>query len=330
VRRSAVRLGVLTTAFALAATTVVLAHGVERVGADPLADADATIDALRRDADQAAQEHFDALARATELDTTIEHLEAQLPDLVARRKRLQRHVEDRAVAAYMRSGSQLATLIDSGDALTAARRRQLLARLNERDHDAFVELTKVSRRLEEQRGQLRAARAEQEAALAALTERGRELDAKLQAAVARRSALQAEAAAAAARAAAAAAATAAAPTAGDSGDGGPGTGAPPADIPTAPPAGYQPTPGVHPHHDDPFLACTRAHESSGNYAAVNPAGPYLGAYQFLQSTWNGGANHAGRLDLVGVPPNTASEYDQDDVAWTVYQWQGTGPWGGRC
>ena len=88
-----------------------------------------------------------------------------------------------------------------------------------------------------------------------------------------------------------------------------------------------PTPGVHPHHDDPFLACTRARESSGNYKAVNPAGPYMGAYQFLQATWNGGANHAGRTDLIGVPPHTASEYDQDDVAWAVYQWQGTGPWG---
>jgi hypothetical protein len=83
-------------------------------------------------------------------------------------------------------------------------------------------------------------------------------------------------------------------------------------------------------HDDPFLACTRGIESGGNYSAVNPAGPYLGAYQFLQSTWNSGANHGGRTDLIGVPPNTASQYDQDDVAWIVYQWQGKGPWGGRC
>ena len=76
--------------------------------------------------------------------------------------------------------------------------------------------------------------------------------------------------------------------------------------------------------------CTRPRESGGNYAAVNPAGPYLGAYQFLQATWNSAANHAGRADLIGVPPNTASEYDQDDVAWALYQWQGKGPWGGQC
>jgi hypothetical protein len=93
---------------------------------------------------------------------------------------------------------------------------------------------------------------------------------------------------------------------------------------------YTATGGTHPHHDDPFLTCVRARESSGNYGAVNRAGPYLGAYQFLQSTWNAAANHARRPELVGVPPNTASAYDQDDMAWTLYQWQGAGPWGGAC
>ena len=63
---------------------------------------------------------------------------------------------------------------------------------------------------------------------------------------------------------------------------------------------------------------------------VNPSGPYLGAYQFLQSTWNMTAAHAGRGDLVGLPPNLASPYDQDEMAWALYQWQGTGPWGGSC
>ena len=83
-------------------------------------------------------------------------------------------------------------------------------------------------------------------------------------------------------------------------------------------------------HDDPFLTCVRARESGGRYNVVNPAGPYLGAYQFLQSTWNATANHAGRRDLVGVPANLATAYDQDDLAWALYQWQGMGPWGGGC
>ena len=97
----------------------------------------------------------------------------------------------------------------------------------------------------------------------------------------------------------------------------------------SPPPNYTPTPGTHPHHDDPFLTCVRARESGGNYGAVNPAGPYLGAYQFYPSTWNAAANHAGRSELVGVPANLASAYDQDDVAWALYQWQGKGPWGGE-
>ena len=84
---------------------------------------------------------------------------------------------------------------------------------------------------------------------------------------------------------------------------------------------------MHPHHDDYFLTCTRNRESGGRYNAYNPAGPYMGAYQFLQSTWNGTANRAGRPELIGVPPNTASQYDQDDMAWDLYQSSGRGPWG---
>ena len=86
---------------------------------------------------------------------------------------------------------------------------------------------------------------------------------------------------------------------------------------------------VSPHHDDPFLTCTRARESAGRYGVVSPSG-YYGAYQFLPSTWDATAVHAGRRDLVGVLPSLASPFDQDETAWALYQWQGPGPWGGRC
>jgi hypothetical protein len=76
--------------------------------------------------------------------------------------------------------------------------------------------------------------------------------------------------------------------------------------------------------------CTRARESGGDYTVVSADGLYYGAYQFLLSTWDATAAHAGRMELVGVVPNQASAYDQDDMAWTLYQWQGKGPWGGRC
>jgi hypothetical protein len=85
-------------------------------------------------------------------------------------------------------------------------------------------------------------------------------------------------------------------------------------------------------HNDPFLACTRAHESdtAGGYRAVSPGGVYRGAYQFLPSTWSNVARHMGRFDLVGVDPAAASPADQDAVAWHLFNWQGYGPWGNRC
>jgi hypothetical protein len=83
-------------------------------------------------------------------------------------------------------------------------------------------------------------------------------------------------------------------------------------------------------HDHPFLACTRSRESRGDYTVVSSSGLYYGAYQFLRETWDVTALHAGRPELVGVLPNTASEFDQDDLAWTLYEWQGNAPWGGRC
>ncbi|MGY6501375.1 MAG: transglycosylase family protein [Acidimicrobiales bacterium] len=67
-------------------------------------------------------------------------------------------------------------------------------------------------------------------------------------------------------------------------------------------------------------------ESSNNYGAVNPAGPYLGAYQFLQSTWDGTARSVGRTDLVGVAPNQAAPADQDAMAYALYNRSGAGPW----
>jgi hypothetical protein len=296
-------------------------------GAGPLDDADATVQTLREEADRAAQEYFDTLAQAASLDVKIQRLAARLPGLVKRRVRLHRRAEQRAVAAYRRAGTPLAAIIDSSDALSAARRRELLARLNASDAAVIAQLTRASRELRVRRQELRGARAAQDGALADLRARGRDIDAKLGAALDRRNELQAQATAAAATATTSPTAPSTSPTlASDPA----ATPAPPPSAPTTAPPGYHPTPGTHPHHDDPFLSCTRAREAGGNYAAVNPAGPYLGAYQFLQSTWNGGANHAGRLELVGVPPNLASPFDQDEVAWSIYQWRGKAPWGNLC
>ena len=75
-------------------------------------------------------------------------------------------------------------------------------------------------------------------------------------------------------------------------------------------------------------ACA-ATESRGDYAAVNPGG-YYGAYQFAPTTWNISASHAGMPGLIGVRPDHASAWDQDQVAWVLYQWQGAAPWSYEC
>ena len=93
-----------------------------------------------------------------------------------------------------------------------------------------------------------------------------------------------------------------------------------------------PPPAVVDISQDPFLVCTRAHESdsAGGYHAVSPGGTYRGAYQFLQSTWNNIAAAAGRPDLIGVDPAQAAPHDQDELALFLYHQQGAAPWGGRC
>jgi hypothetical protein len=84
--------------------------------------------------------------------------------------------------------------------------------------------------------------------------------------------------------------------------------------------------------NDPFLACTRGHESdrAGGYQAVSPGGTYRGAYQFDQGTWNAAAQLAGRDDLVGVDPAAAAPADQDLLAMTLFHARGASPWGNRC
>jgi hypothetical protein len=237
---------------------------------------------------------------------------------------------ERAVEAYKRSGRDLGVVVGARDPLAAARRVRLLDRLNQRDNVAVADLQDATAKLDARRAALRNARDDADRALADAKAQGDQINNLLANAEQRR-----QAALTALEQSAVTEPTAS--TGVDSSE--PAATNPTATTTTAPPLKstpppapptYVPTPGVHPHHDDPFLTCTRARESSGNYAAYNPAGPYLGAYQFLQATWNSAANHAGRLELVGVPPSTASPFDQDDMAWALYQWQGSRPWGGLC
>jgi len=288
---------------------------------------------LRAQADALSSKYFTALERVQSLDDDIANSKHLVDELSTRARQAREAARARALLAYTSAGTQLSTLVDGENTLDAARRAHLIDRVNEHDQDVFETLQKATRALHKQQRDLRATRAAQSDALDALKAQGAAIDAKLAEAEAQEQAQAAAAQAAAAKAAADATTTTTtgeAPTAAAAPSTTTTTTTAPAPSAPSPPPDYSGTPGVSPHHDDPFLSCVRQRESGGNYGAVNPSGPYLGAYQFLQSTWNVTAAHAGRSDLVGVPANVASAYDQDEMAWTLYQWQGKGPWGGSC
>jgi len=308
------RVWVIAAVVALASTVVVAAPVAAQTDGGS-AGVDATVASLRQQADAASGSYFAALSRYATLTDEISALEAQVPGLRDQEQARLKTATARAVAAYEGAGSQqLGAVLTSSSVLAAARQAQWLKVLNGRDNRALVELRRVEDKLRADEKTLRAAQQDAASALATLRAQGQTIEAKLTAAETRQRQLVA-------------AAAPIAPAAGGAAGGG---AAPAGAAPPAPGAGYSPTPGQNPHHDDPFLTCVRARESGGNYQAYNAAGPYMGAYQFLQSTWDGAANHIGRSSLVGVRPDQASPFDQDDIAWGLYQWQGAGPWGGHC
>ena len=78
---------------------------------------------------------------------------------------------------------------------------------------------------------------------------------------------------------------------------------------------------------DPHLEPLRRCESHGNYSAVSKSGTYRGAYQFHRRTWDATARRAGRSDLVGHDPATATPWDQDTLAVTLWDHgRGRGHW----
>jgi peptidoglycan hydrolase CwlO-like protein len=323
--------GVWAIVLALAVATT--APSVSPAVAAPAPDAagsQARVDAARRESEALASRYFAQLDRFQVVGSEIEATEKRMADIREQAGALRAVVARRALRAY-KNGDSVDFVLDGTDIFEVARGAKLLSAANQRDDDAVAELANLTDDLQGRRAELERSRDEESAALEALKAAQRRVDANLRAAVADQESVAArlEAQAAAERAAKQAAASngsSSSTTAGSAS----GTGNSTAVTPLAPPIDYTPNNGSHPHHDDPFLSCTRARESGGNYSVVNPSGPYLGAYQFLQSTWNVSAQHAGRAELVGVPPNVASVYDQDDMAWTLYQWQGTGPWGGAC
>jgi peptidoglycan hydrolase CwlO-like protein len=313
-------------AVALLALLIVFSAPTAAVAAsrprDAASDADNRVAAAQRAANAEAGRYLAALSAFESLKTQATGIETAIAAGEQRANTLRRVVRERAARGYMRAGSSLPSLFTVDDLPDLMRSDKLLATANMKDGDALSLLSAQQADLSAKRDDLHRLEAQQGSALDSLQRMSRKADALLASALHDRSDVQARLAAQAA----AAKATRSTVRSTSSRTTRSTRTAVPAVATVPPPPGS----GSGSHHDDPFLSCVRQRESNGNYGVVNPAGPWYGAYQFLASTWNVAARHAGRIDLVGVIPSAAAPSDQDDIAWSLYQWQGAGPWGGGC
>jgi peptidoglycan hydrolase CwlO-like protein len=286
--------------------------------------------------DAAAQRWFAAQNEAATIDASIASVEHQIAVAQTRIARTRTIATARAVVLYKNADLGIASMFGSASALDSARRAHLADDANAGGDKAIEQLTSAIDDLKAQDRSLEAQKARQKKVLQEVASQRASLDTQL-ASVRAEAQHEARVAVAAAHdratqlvADAHVQSLAAPPAHSDSNDAFAAPTAPPSAAPAFVVFAPAPTSGrVSSHHNDSFLVCTRARESRGEYDVVSPSG-YYGAYQFLPSTWDTTAVHAGRRDLVGVLPSRASEFDQDELAWSLYQWQGKSPWGGRC
>jgi prefoldin subunit 5 len=290
--------------------------------------AGASTSTLRAQVDSIGAQFLTAQENARALDTELRALDQRLARIAHRKAVLLPAARARAVQIYQGSGQTFLSLFDTASAMESARRAELLARASDHTQALIDEYANTANTLQKARAAVAKARARQAALVAALAKQQVLLEHALaQAQQAYRDQLAAQAQAQA-QARTNAARQSTARTTNPAGNAPTTTRpAPPAPVPVPPPA--PPQSGENPHHNDTFLVCTRTRESSGDYTAVNLGG-YYGAYQFSQPTWDLAASHAGSPQLIGVRPDRASPWDQDQVAWVLYQWRGNGPWGGLC
>ncbi len=338
--RIVIRLSRTTRLTRLSALACVLA--LVLAGAPSSASAQTASESLahtRAMIDTTANQWFAAQREASDLGVQIQSLTATMVTIGHRMDQLRGVADARAVELYESNTEALGDVMSDtameGDPLELGRRAALIGQANAENQLIVNELEASIADLHARRDEIHAAQTAQARALGVLASRRRTLDnelASLELGSAHADA-RSELAAAIGRQQDADLSAATRPTVVALTS----TGAPPSNL--APPAPTSNVPGpvappdsgaVSPYHDEPFLVCTRARESGGNYGVVSAGGTYYGAYQFATTTWNVTAAHVGRLDLVGVLPSQASPSDQDDMAWALYQWQGNTPWGGRC
>ena len=308
------------------------------------ADPKAQLSAIRHSIDAVANQYFAAQQHAKDLDAQLIDLRNKIRVQSSEIERTRKKAVAAAVSMYRSQTSGFAPT-DAATTLDQARAELFAQESNSRSRAAINRFVQATASLRDAERRLRAQQTAAHQLATDLQRQGAELDAALTAAQRSYDAmLRAEAAAAAARNT-----TSTSPT-NSSTNSGPGASTP-TTRPSTQPTGATPNPtgstaprtttttaapppppppsGTNSHHNDPFLSCVRQRESRGQYGAVNPGG-YYGAYQFGPRTWNVTASHAGRLQLIGVRPDHASAWDQDELAWVLYQWQGKGPWGGHC
>ncbi|MDQ1479372.1 MAG: resuscitation-promoting factor RpfB [Actinomycetota bacterium] len=313
-----------TRATALACVIALALAGVPAIAA---AQASSTsLSGLRASIDATANEWFAAQARSDNLDRQVELLSRTLSEEEQRVARIRGIADKRAVQIYEDSTQGFGTMFGK-DPLEIGRRAALIGQANSESQKAIDALSTSVADLTARRNDLDRARADLAKTLHELESHRASLDAQL-------AKLQVQSASAADRTLLAAEIGRTHTALAQDSNGATATATPATATQrvTATPVALAPPSNVgrvSSHHDDPFLVCTRARESAGDYQVVSSSG-YYGAYQFAPTTWDVAASHAGRLDLVGVLPSVASEYDQDEIAWVLYQWQGNAPWGGRC
>ncbi len=98
-----------------------------------------------------------------------------------------------------------------------------------------------------------------------------------------------------------------------------------APVTTAPPTTAPPAPPpARPDTTAALLACIRQYE--GAYTSVNPDGPYYGAYQFSQGSWDDAVTAAGHPEWAGRLPSDAPPAIQDEAALALLRQRGLDPW----
>ena len=297
-----------------------------------------------------------ASRRRSRLDTSmrsrdIESLDREITENKQSRRRARgagacsprRGSQAAALSAYRSSSAQLSSIVGSESALNAARRVRLIDHVNAHDQTIYRRLHTATKELNARRRALEADHEQQADALAQLQEQSSTRWSASSRSRSNRSRSRLRPQAVRERR-----------------GGRPGghrarrrrrsrprpnreTTAPSTTVPatTAPPPSAGRAPSLRPATSatrhaircttTPSSRCVRARESGGNYSVVNPAGPYLGAYQFLQATWNASREPRRTHRTSSAFPRTlATPYDQDDIAWSLYQWRGAGPWGGGC